>query len=120
MAHSGGYSIVAGWGVNTVFRLSGWRNYAGLRCIVGDGGVEHLLCRHEQGRGNGGYRLCPCYRQTGVCVATKPGPGATNLITGLADALLDSIPVVAITGQSVRTRLSALTHFRKWMSWDCR
>ncbi len=45
--------------------------------------------------------------------------GSNQPDTGLADALLDSIPVVAITGQ-VPHRLSALTHFRKWMSWDCR
>ncbi|MBJ3816266.1 acetolactate synthase 2 catalytic subunit [Shimwellia pseudoproteus] len=63
-----------------------------------DGGVEHLLCRHEQGAAMAAIGYARATGKTGVCIATS-GPGATNLITGLADALLDSIPVVAITGQ---------------------
>ncbi|NTX71753.1 acetolactate synthase 2 catalytic subunit [Lelliottia amnigena] len=63
-----------------------------------DGGVEHLLCRHEQGAAMAAIGFARATGKTGVCMATS-GPGATNLITGLADALLDSVPVVAITGQ---------------------
>lgn len=63
-----------------------------------DGGVEHLLCRHEQGAVMAAIGYARSTGKTGVCIATS-GPGATNLITGLADALLDSVPVVAITGQ---------------------
>ncbi len=63
-----------------------------------DGGVEHLLCRHEQGAAMAAIGYARSSGKTGVCIATS-GPGATNLITGLADALLDSVPVVAITGQ---------------------
>lgn len=63
-----------------------------------DGGVEHLLCRHEQGAAMAAIGYARATGKTGVCLATS-GPGATNLITGLADALLDSVPVVAITGQ---------------------
>lgn len=63
-----------------------------------DGGVEHLLCRHEQGAAMAAIGYARATGKTGVCIATS-GPGATNLITGLADALLDSIPIVAITGQ---------------------
>lgn len=63
-----------------------------------DGGVEHLLCRHEQGAAMAAIGFARATGKTGVCIATS-GPGATNLITGLADALLDSVPVVAITGQ---------------------
>ncbi|MDV5354341.1 acetolactate synthase 2 catalytic subunit [Kosakonia sp. SMBL-WEM22] len=63
-----------------------------------DGGVEHLLCRHEQGAAMAAIGYARATGKTGVCIATS-GPGATNLITGLADALLDSVPVVAITGQ---------------------
>jgi acetolactate synthase-1/2/3 large subunit len=63
-----------------------------------DGGVEHLLCRHEQGAAMAAIGYARATGKTGVCMATS-GPGATNLITGLADALLDSVPVVAITGQ---------------------
>lgn len=63
-----------------------------------DGGVEHLLCRHEQGAAMAAIGYARATGKVGVCIATS-GPGATNLITGLADALLDSVPVVAITGQ---------------------
>lgn len=63
-----------------------------------DGGVEHLLCRHEQGAAMAAIGYARSTGKTGVCMATS-GPGATNLITGLADALLDSVPVVAVTGQ---------------------
>ncbi|WP_338883718.1 acetolactate synthase 2 catalytic subunit [Xenorhabdus sp. TH1] len=63
-----------------------------------DGGVEHILCRHEQGAVMAAIGYARASGKPGVCIATS-GPGATNLITGLADALLDSVPVVAITGQ---------------------
>ncbi|WP_446470046.1 acetolactate synthase 2 catalytic subunit [Xenorhabdus stockiae] len=63
-----------------------------------DGGIEHLLCRHEQGAVMAAIGYARASDKPGVCIATS-GPGATNLITGLADALLDSVPVVAITGQ---------------------
>ena len=63
-----------------------------------DGGVAHLLCRHEQAAALAAVGYARASGQVGVCMATS-GPGATNLITGLADAMLDSIPLVAITGQ---------------------
>jgi len=60
--------------------------------------VEHFLCRHEQGAAFSAIGYARASGKVGVCFATS-GPGATNLITGLADALADSIPIVAITGQ---------------------
>ncbi|WP_434340638.1 acetolactate synthase 2 catalytic subunit [Motilimonas cestriensis] len=63
-----------------------------------DCGVDHLLCRHEQGAAMAAIGYARSTGGVGVCIATS-GPGATNLITGLADALLDSVPIVAITGQ---------------------
>ncbi|PKG37148.1 acetolactate synthase 2 catalytic subunit [Psychromonas sp. Urea-02u-13] len=63
-----------------------------------DGGVDHLLCRHEQGAAMAAIGYARSTGNVGVCIATS-GPGATNLITGLADAMMDSIPIVAITGQ---------------------
>ncbi|URJ31275.1 acetolactate synthase 2 catalytic subunit [Blochmannia endosymbiont of Camponotus sp.] len=63
-----------------------------------DSEVKHLLCRHEQGAIIAAIGYARATGKVGVCFATS-GPGATNLITGLADALLDSIPIVAITGQ---------------------
>ncbi|WP_087023611.1 acetolactate synthase 2 catalytic subunit [Thaumasiovibrio subtropicus] len=63
-----------------------------------DGGVEHILCRHEQGAAMAAIGMARATQDVAVCMATS-GPGATNLVTGLADAFLDSIPLVAITGQ---------------------
>lgn len=63
-----------------------------------DAGIPHLLCRQEQGAAIAAIGYARASGKVGVCLATS-GPGATNLITGLADALLDSIPIVAITGQ---------------------
>ncbi|QOI10878.1 acetolactate synthase 2 catalytic subunit [Blochmannia endosymbiont of Colobopsis nipponica] len=63
-----------------------------------DSGVEHLLCRHEQGAVLAAIGYARAIGKVGVCLSTS-GPGATNLITGLADALLDSVPIIAITGQ---------------------
>lgn len=63
-----------------------------------ESGLDHLLCRHEQGAVMAAIGYARATGRVGVCIATS-GPGATNLITGLADALLDSVPIVAITGQ---------------------
>ncbi|WP_252178587.1 acetolactate synthase 2 catalytic subunit [Endozoicomonas sp. 4G] len=63
-----------------------------------DSNVEHLLCRHEQGAAFAAIGYARASGKTGVCIATS-GPGATNLVTALSDAMLDSIPLVAITGQ---------------------
>ena len=72
--------------------------------------IKHILVRHEQGAVHAadGYALTT--GKVGVCMAT--GPGATNLVTGLANAYMDSIPIVAITGQ-VPTRLIGKDAFRK-------
>lgn len=84
-------------GVETVFGYPGGAIMPVYDALY-DGGVEHLLCRHEQGAVIAAIGYARSTSKTGVCIATS-GPGATNLITGLADALLDSVPVVAITGQ---------------------
>ncbi|MET0094760.1 MAG: biosynthetic-type acetolactate synthase large subunit, partial [Sedimenticola sp.] len=63
-----------------------------------DSGIRHILCRHEQGAAFAANGYARATGRTGVCLATS-GPGATNLITGIADAYMDSIPMVAITGQ---------------------
>lgn len=63
-----------------------------------DGGLAHQLCRHEQGAAMAAVGYARASGQVGICIATS-GPGATNLVTGLAEALLDSVPLVAISGQ---------------------
>ena len=69
-----------------------------------DGDVEHILCRHEQGAAMAAIGMARSTQDVAVCMATS-GPGATNLVTGLADALMDSIPIVAITGQVASTHI---------------
>jgi acetolactate synthase-1/2/3 large subunit len=63
-----------------------------------DDALRHVLCRHEQGAGHAAEGYARTTGRPGVCVATS-GPGATNLVTALADAWMDSTPMVAITGQ---------------------
>ncbi|MFM7382825.1 MAG: thiamine pyrophosphate-binding protein, partial [Microcystaceae cyanobacterium] len=62
------------------------------------GGVQHILVRHEQGASHAADGYARATGQVGVCFGTS-GPGATNLVTGIATAHLDSIPMVIVTGQ---------------------
>jgi acetolactate synthase-1/2/3 large subunit len=66
--------------------------------------VRHVLVRHEQGAGHAATGYAQATGKVGVCIATS-GPGATNLVTPLADAQMDSVPLVAITGQVGRTMI---------------
>ncbi|ODP97305.1 acetolactate synthase 2 catalytic subunit [Salinivibrio sp. SS3] len=84
-------------GVETVFGYPGGAIMPVYDALY-DGGVEHILCRHEQGAAMAAIGYARASGRPGVCLATS-GPGATNLVTGLADAMMDSVPVVAITGQ---------------------
>ena len=63
-----------------------------------DSKIRHILVRHEQGAGHAATGYAQATGKVGVCIATS-GPGATNLVTPLADAQMDSVPIVAITGQ---------------------
>ncbi|ENM5890903.1 acetolactate synthase 2 catalytic subunit [Vibrio mimicus] len=84
-------------GIKTVFGYPGGAIMPIYDALY-DGGVEHILCRHEQGAAMAAIGMARSTQQVAVCMATS-GPGATNLVTGLADAFLDSVPLVAITGQ---------------------
>jgi acetolactate synthase-1/2/3 large subunit len=66
-----------------------------------DSSVRHILVRHEQGAGHAATGYAQATGKVGVCMATS-GPGATNLVTPIADAYMDSVPIVAITGQVAR------------------
>ncbi|HEV8565945.1 MAG TPA: acetolactate synthase large subunit [Actinoplanes sp.] len=66
-----------------------------------DSKVRHILVRHEQGAGHAATGYAQATGKVGVCMATS-GPGATNLVTPIADAYMDSVPIVAITGQVPR------------------
>jgi acetolactate synthase-1/2/3 large subunit len=65
------------------------------------GGIQHILVRHEQGAAHAADGYARATGQVGVCFATS-GPGATNLVTGIATAQMDSIPIVIVTGQVPR------------------
>ncbi|KAG1241702.1 hypothetical protein G6F65_023389 [Rhizopus arrhizus] len=80
-----------------------------------DSALKHILVRHEQGAALAANGFARASGQVGVCVATS-GPGASNLVTGIADAMLDSVPMVCITGQ-VATPLLGTDAFQEL---DCR
>lgn len=83
--------------VNTIFGYPGGAIMPTYDALY-DSGLDHLLCRNEQGAAMAAIGYARSGGKVGVCIATS-GPGATNLITGLGDAMMDSVPVVAITGQ---------------------
>lgn len=85
-------------GAETVFGLPGGAVLPLYDPLFSSTRVRHVLVRHEQGAGHAATGYAQATGKVGVCIATS-GPGATNLVTPLADAMLDSVPVVAITGQ---------------------
>jgi acetolactate synthase-1/2/3 large subunit len=84
-------------GVEVMFGLPGGAILPAYDPIY-DSKIRHILVRHEQGAGHAAEGYAQVTGRAGVCIATS-GPGATNLVTPLADAAMDSVPVVAITGQ---------------------
>lgn len=84
-------------GVDVMFGLPGGAILPAYDPIY-DSTIRHILVRHEQGAGHAATGYAQVTGRAGVCIATS-GPGATNLVTPLADAAMDSVPVVAITGQ---------------------
>jgi len=84
-------------GVEVIFGIPGGAILPAYDPIL-DSPIRHILCRHEQGAAHAADGYAQATGEVGVCMATS-GPGVTNLVTGLASAYMDSIPVVAITGQ---------------------
>src|SRR5436309_3428447 len=85
-------------GVDTVFGIPGGAILPAYDPLLDSGQVRHVLVRHEQGAGHAAEGYAQATGKVGVCMATS-GPGATNLVTPIADAYMDSVPIVAITGQ---------------------
>lgn len=85
-------------GVTTVFGLPGGAILPTYDPLFASKKLRHILVRHEQGAGHAAEGYAAATGEVGVCIATS-GPGATNLITALANATMDSTPMVAITGQ---------------------
>jgi acetolactate synthase-1/2/3 large subunit len=97
-------------GVDVVFGLPGGANLPTYDAFV-DGGIRHILVRHEAGGGHAAEGYAKATGKVGVAFATS-GPGATNLVTPICDAMMDSVPVVFITGQ-VRTELLGTDGFQE-------
>jgi acetolactate synthase-1/2/3 large subunit len=85
-------------GVDVVFGIPGGAILPLYDPLMDSESVRHILVRHEQGAGHAAEGYAHATGRVGVCMATS-GPGATNLVTPLADAYMDSVPIVAITGQ---------------------
>ncbi|WP_377321672.1 acetolactate synthase large subunit [Pimelobacter simplex] len=84
-------------GVTDIFGIPGGAILPAYDPLM-DSSIRHILVRHEQGAGHAAQGYAAASGRVGVCMATS-GPGATNLVTPLADAHMDSLPMVAITGQ---------------------
>src|SRR5688572_14190742 len=85
-------------GVDTVFGIPGGAILPHYDPLMDSTKIRHILVRHEQGAGHAAEGYAQATGRVGVCMATS-GPGATNLVTPIADAYMDSVPLVAITGQ---------------------
>ena len=85
-------------GVDVVFGIPGGAILPAYDPLMDSTQVRHILVRHEQGAGHAAAGYAYATGRVGVCMATS-GPGATNLVTAIADAYMDSVPMVAITGQ---------------------
>ncbi len=113
--HTSGAQIVldalVAEGVDVAFGYPGGTIMPVHDALFTDHRIRHVLVRHEQGAAfaAGGYARAT--GKVGVCIATS-GPGATNLVTGICDAMMDSVPVVAITGQ-VRSPLMGTDGFQE-------
>src|SRR5687767_1802801 len=97
-------------GVEHVFGIPGGANLPTYDALY-DAGVRHIQCRHEQGAGHAAEGYAKASGKVGVALATS-GPGATNLVTPIADAMMDSVPTVFLTGQ-VRTDLIGTDGFQE-------
>ncbi|HAN25962.1 MAG: acetolactate synthase large subunit [Microbacterium sp.] len=89
-------------GVTDVFGLPGGAILPVYDPLMDSSKIRHILVRHEQGAGHAAQGYAAATGKTGVAIATS-GPGATNLVTAIADAYMDSVPIVCITGQVFST-----------------
>src|SRR5215207_6072685 len=97
-------------GVEVVFGYPGGANLPTYDAFV-DAGIRHILARHEAGAGHAAEGYAKASGRVGVAFGTS-GPGATNLVTPIADAMMDSVPTVFITGQ-VRTDMIGTDGFQE-------
>ncbi len=104
MKMSGAQMLLEGFvreGVEVIFGILGGAVLPLYDCLPQFPQLRHILTRHEQGAAHAAEGYARATGRVGVCFATS-GPGATNLVTGIADAYMDSVPLVAVTGQVPR------------------
>jgi acetolactate synthase I/II/III large subunit len=104
------WEVLAREGVDVVFGYPGGAIMPAYDALAG-ARVRHVLVRHEQGAAHMADGYARASGRAGVCIATS-GPGATNLVTGIANAMMDSVPIVCITGQ-VSSRLLGSDAFQE-------
>ena len=100
-------------GVDVIFGFPGGKVIPLFDTLMQYPQLRHILVRHEQGAAHAADGYARATGKVGVCLATS-GPGATNLVTGIANAHLDSVPIIAITGQVERPVIGRML-FRKWI-----
>ncbi|NYJ19573.1 acetolactate synthase-1/2/3 large subunit [Leifsonia psychrotolerans] len=93
-------------GVTDVFGIPGGAVIPFYDALMAQDAIRHILVRHEQGAGHAAEGYASASNHVGVCIATS-GPGATNLVTAIADAYMDSVPLLAITGQVFSTLMGS-------------
>src|SRR3954452_15482725 len=93
-------------GAGVVFGIPGGAILPAYDPLYDSTKVRHILVRHEQGAGHAAEGYAQASGRVGFCMATS-GPGATNLVTPIADAYMDSVPIVAITGQVGRPMIAS-------------
>src|ERR1700761_4459004 len=91
-------------GATDIFGIPGGAILPAYDPLFDSTSIRHILVRHEQGAGHAAEGYAQASGRVGVCMATS-GPGATNLVTPIADAHMDSVPIVAITGQVGRASI---------------
>ncbi len=91
-------------GIDVIFGLPGGAILPTYDPLMDSKKIRHILVRHEQGAGHAAEGYASATGRLGVCIATS-GPGATNLVTAIADAYMDSVPLLAITGQVASTSI---------------
>ena len=97
-------SILVDEGVEVIFGIPGAGILGFYQSLMKSGKIKHYVTRHEEGAIFAADGYARAIDKVGVCAATS-GPGASNFVTGLYTAFTDSIPIIAITGQNVRSQL---------------
>ena len=104
--------------VDTIFGILGGAILPVYDALYDTKKIRHILSRHEQGAAHAAEGYARASGRTGVCMATS-GPGATNLVTGIANAFMDSSPIIALTGQVPSTGVNTSYMIARLVTKHC-